>query len=90
MSPARNVWSSALEAAPLAASLAAPEAALALGFVWDENYERLEAYKADHGDCLVPRLFVTADGYKLGSWVNTRREKRKGSALNGRPNTLAA
>ncbi|KAJ1463097.1 helicase associated domain-containing protein, partial [Pelagophyceae sp. CCMP2097] len=58
----------------------------ALGFVWDpmgaaweENFGRLEAYKAEHGDCLVPRLFVTANGYKLGFWVSTQRQKRKGT-----------
>ncbi|KAJ1459080.1 helicase associated domain-containing protein [Pelagophyceae sp. CCMP2097] len=57
----------------------------ALGFVWDaldaawdENYARLEAYKAEHGDCLVPLSYVTADGYKLGLWVSRLRENRKG------------
>ncbi|KAJ1453802.1 P-loop containing nucleoside triphosphate hydrolase protein, partial [Pelagophyceae sp. CCMP2097] len=58
----------------------------AVGFVWDaqvaawdEGYERLKAYKAAHGDCLVPKSFATADGYKLGSWVDNQRQKRKGN-----------
>ena len=57
----------------------------ALGFVWDpndaawdESYRRLEAYRAEHGDCLVPRGYVTPDGDKLGTWVNRQRRAWKG------------
>ncbi|KAJ1450647.1 P-loop containing nucleoside triphosphate hydrolase protein, partial [Pelagophyceae sp. CCMP2097] len=45
---------------------------------WDVHYGRLTAYKAEHSDCLVPALFVTADGNKLGSWVSTQRNLHKG------------
>ena len=57
----------------------------ALGFVWDllaaawdESYRRLEAYRAEHGNCLVPKSYVTPDGDKLGSWVHKQRMTRKG------------
>ena len=57
----------------------------ALGFVWDrdeaawdESYRQLEAYRAEHGDCLVPCRYVTPDGGKLGRWVDTQRQARKG------------
>jgi hypothetical protein len=37
---------------------------------WDTMFERLKAYKAQHGDCLVPKRY-TADP-KLGTWVETQ------------------
>ena len=57
-----------------------------LGFVWDfynhlwvQGFEELRAYKAEHGDVLVPKIYKTAGGYKLGSWVRQqRRAKREG------------
>ena len=45
---------------------------------WDESYRRLEAYRAEHGNCLVPLSYVTSDGGKLGNWVGTQRQVRKG------------
>jgi hypothetical protein len=41
---------------------------------WDNMFERLKAYKAEHGDCLVPKRFV-ADP-KLGTWVETQVRNR--------------
>ncbi|CAE8652814.1 unnamed protein product, partial [Polarella glacialis] len=56
-----------------------------LGFVWDlraasweENFELLKAYKQEHGHTRVPHCYVSADGVKLGHWVNTQRRGRKG------------
>ena len=50
-----------------------------LGFVWDakshifeENFKALVAYKAEFGDCLVPKTLIYR-GLNLGSWVNTLR-----------------
>eukprot|EP00613_Pedinella_sp_CCMP2098_P014174 CAMPEP_0171749584 /NCGR_PEP_ID=MMETSP0991-20121206/40838_1 /TAXON_ID=483369 /ORGANISM="non described non described, Strain CCMP2098" /LENGTH=55 /DNA_ID=CAMNT_0012350265 /DNA_START=37 /DNA_END=200 /DNA_ORIENTATION=- len=44
-----------------------------LGFVWDrliaewdDNLDRLVRYIKGHGDCLVPRLYETEGGVKLG------------------------
>ncbi|KAJ1458097.1 helicase-associated [Pelagophyceae sp. CCMP2097] len=45
---------------------------------WDVYYGRLTAFKAEHGDCRVPLLVVTADGNKLGSWVSRQRQMSKG------------
>ncbi|CAE8611125.1 unnamed protein product [Polarella glacialis] len=56
-----------------------------LGFVWnagpplwEENFQRLEAYKQEHGHAAVPRKYVADDGCKLGRWVDNQREARKG------------
>ncbi|KAJ1456089.1 hypothetical protein M885DRAFT_406880, partial [Pelagophyceae sp. CCMP2097] len=51
----------------------------ALGFAFsarfglDQNLNALEKYKADFGDCLVPFGYLTADGAKLGKWVDKQR-----------------
>ena len=58
-----------------------------LGFVWGvlnhlwvQGFEELLAYKAEHGDVLVPQRYQTIDGYKLGRWVNHQRvAKRRGN-----------
>ena len=38
------------------------------------NFEKvislLKAYKEEHGDCLVPKAYITEDGIRLGSIVN--------------------
>ncbi|CAE8718295.1 unnamed protein product [Polarella glacialis] len=47
---------------------------------WERNFRRLEVYKAGHGDTLVPRTFVTADGFNLGAWVSKQRSVRRGTA----------
>ncbi len=51
-----------------------------LGFVWDvlnhlwvQGFEKLLAYKAEHGNVLVPCKYQTGGGFKLGSWVRKRR-----------------
>eukprot|EP00438_Fugacium_kawagutii_P032986 Skav223987 [mRNA] locus=scaffold6785:14752:17589:+ [translate_table: standard] len=55
-----------------------------LGFAWDhysqqwENaYEELQKYKAEHGDVLVPLSYRTASGFNLGIWVGTQRSLKK-------------
>jgi len=51
-----------------------------LDSAWEDSFQRLEQYVEDHGDCLVPKLFVTKDGAKLGDWVISQRQvHRKGS-----------
>ena len=53
-----------------------------LGFVWDVAEHEFEVglvhltdYKAQLGDCNVPNLFRTKDGFKLGLWVANRRQR---------------
>jgi len=55
-----------------------------LGMVWgsrDAGYrigvDHLRAYTAAEGHANVPRWYVTDDGFKLGVWVNSRRNDHK-------------
>ena len=68
----------------------------AIGFVWDTRsaqwetgFSALEAYKNAKGDCLVPSLYKTDDGFALGSWVGTQR-KAKDSMSADRKQRLEA
>jgi superfamily II DNA or RNA helicase len=52
----------------------------ALGFIWsiqanqwDEGIEHLTAFVKEHGHCGVSQGYVSADGYRLGTWVSNRR-----------------
>jgi superfamily II DNA or RNA helicase len=52
----------------------------AMGFLWDLNdedwesgFQHLMQYQTENGNSLVPSTFKSADGYRLGSWVNTQR-----------------
>ena len=46
---------------------------------WTHGFKELEAYAREHGDICVPQRYQTAGGFKLGKWVDNRREeKRKG------------
>ena len=44
---------------------------------WEFWFAKLELYKEQFGDCLVPALFVTESGFRLGSWVNHMRTSRE-------------
>jgi hypothetical protein len=60
----------------------------ALGMVWDAREELWArgiaaacAYRRERGDLLVPVKFVTDDGFRLGSWIDNKRQERKRGAL---------
>lgn len=60
----------------------------ALGFAWNphaENFARgleaLRAYVAAAGHARVPAKHRTADGYRLGAWVDRRRQERRAERL---------
>lgn len=45
-----------------------------LGSSWDEWYGRLLSYVNRFKTCIVPSSYVTATGYKLGTWVHGQRQ----------------
>eukprot|EP00529_Nitzschia_sp_RCC80_P008070 CAMPEP_0113486452 /NCGR_PEP_ID=MMETSP0014_2-20120614/25004_1 /TAXON_ID=2857 /ORGANISM="Nitzschia sp." /LENGTH=1315 /DNA_ID=CAMNT_0000380125 /DNA_START=307 /DNA_END=4254 /DNA_ORIENTATION=+ /assembly_acc=CAM_ASM_000159 len=42
---------------------------------WEAMFEKLKAYKAQNGNCLVPKRYTTDP--RLGTWVETQRNQRK-------------
>jgi phage pi2 protein 07 len=42
---------------------------------WDAMFDRLVAFKEEHGHCLVPNRYK--EDPKLGAWVSTQRRQRK-------------
>jgi len=43
---------------------------------WDERYEQLVAYKAEHGNCRVPRAYAAIP--RLGEWCHQQRCRQNG------------
>jgi Helicase associated domain len=43
---------------------------------WNAMFEKLQEYKAVHGDCLVPSRYKCDDRTPLGSWVKGQRSVR--------------
>jgi hypothetical protein len=61
----------------------------ALGMTWDpyedgwlRGLAAARAYSEAHGDLRTPQKFRTADGFRLGSWLLTRRSERRRGALS--------
>ncbi|CAE8667953.1 unnamed protein product, partial [Polarella glacialis] len=48
-----------------------------VSFQWEQRFQRLQAYKAEHSNTLVPQNFVTADGFRLGTWITTQRSAKR-------------
>jgi Helicase associated domain len=42
---------------------------------WNDMFQLLQEYQAEHGDCLVPTYYVTKDEEPLGMWVQTQRKE---------------
>lgn len=47
---------------------------------WDIMYSLAKQYYAEHGDLVPENKYKTGDGYSLGSWLNTQRMIRRGTA----------
>jgi hypothetical protein len=47
---------------------------------WEEQFAALAQYKAQHGDCNVPRHWP--DQHGLGSWVHNQRQEKKTGGLS--------
>ena len=56
-----------------------------IGMMWTGKYERMwmagyreaKKYFEKHGDLNVPASYITADGFKLGDWIENQREVKK-------------
>jgi hypothetical protein len=49
---------------------------------WNETFRLLQEYHAEHGDCLVPRNYMSANStIKLGAWVSFQRAKHAAGTL---------
>ena len=51
---------------------------------WDVNYQRLVAYKAEHGHAKVPSRYKAQCGFRLGGWVCTQRAAKARGMLDSR------
>jgi hypothetical protein len=49
---------------------------------WNEKFRLLQEYHAEHGDCLVPYNFITANNILLGKWVSYQRVKHAAGKLH--------
>ena len=45
---------------------------------WEQYYRAAALYKAEHGDLLIPKRYVTPEGLTLGRWIVTQRRVRSG------------
>lgn len=43
---------------------------------WEAGYHYLSEYEKANGNCLVPQIYKTLDGYRLGDWVISQRTTR--------------
>jgi hypothetical protein len=48
-----------------------------LAALWDSGFRHLSNFVDEHGHCIVPSAYCCADGFKLGRWVSTQRERSK-------------
>jgi hypothetical protein len=48
----------------------------ALGESWDKGYYYAKEFAEREGHAIIPGIYITADGYRTGAWVNTQRMKK--------------
>ena len=44
---------------------------------WEQSFQKLLAYKNEHGNVLVPSNYKTSDGFALGKWISRQRTAEK-------------
>lgn len=52
------------------------------GNSWDVNYEKAKEYFIKHGNLNVPQRYETADGVKLGYWIDEQRKEYRDGKLS--------
>ena len=50
---------------------------------WENGYEHAKAYYEEYGDLIVPTRYVSPDGFLLGRWICTLRQRRLNGELSG-------
>lgn len=50
--------------------------------LWQQYYGACLTYYQDHGDLDIPAKYTTADGFRLGTWINTIRGVYAGKNIN--------
>jgi len=56
---------------------------------WEENYGAATLYRQTHGDLLIPQLYITSTGLRLGEWLARQRAAHaKGELLPSRKKRL--
>lgn len=56
---------------------------------WEQGFRHLKEYLKQKGYCRITKTFRTADGFRLGGWVN-RQQTRKDSLTTERKTSLEA
>ena len=54
----------------------------AIQFAWDSAFKHLQEYKLQHGHVIVPQVYETPDGFKLGPWVTMQRAAKSKGRLS--------
>lgn len=50
--------------------------------LWQEGFRRLQEYVRTNGHACPPQTYLTADGYRLGTWVAQQRQRNAKGALS--------
>ena len=48
---------------------------------WEASYALAATYHREHGNLNIPNRYKTADGYSLGEWIRSQREKKRNGTL---------
>ncbi len=60
---------------------------------WEVGFDHAKSYQENHGDLLVPHMYICEDNYRLGNWISNQRNqynnlKSKGSLSDERKKRL--
>ncbi len=49
---------------------------------WEKGFSHLKRFSDKEGHCRVLRSYKTDDGYRLGEWVKTQRQRKTKEAMD--------